>query len=98
MQKMTPTQKLYPKPHLLAASGLAALLCLSLLVYPSREVEAKKTFINIELEEQSLEQVTQDPETDLHVLTDEIMTGKDNSALSQNNNDDFQYKKNINSK
>lgn len=95
MQKMTPTQKLYPKPHLLAASGLAALLCLSLLVYPSREVEAKKTFINIELEEQSLEQVTQNPETDLHVLTDEIMTGKDNSALSQNNNDDFQYKKTL---
>lgn len=55
----TPIQQSYPKRHLLAASGIAALLCLSLLVYPSREVEAKKTFINIELEEQTAEQVTQ---------------------------------------
>ena len=55
----TPIQQGYPKRHLLAASGIAALLCLSLLVYPSREVEAKKTFINIELEEQTAEQVTQ---------------------------------------
>ena len=40
----------YPKSHLLAASGVAALLSLALLVFPSREVEAKKTFINLELE------------------------------------------------
>src|SRR5690606_41843932 len=57
--KNTPTQQMYPKRHLLAASGIAALLCLTLLVYPSREVEAKKTFINIELEAQSLEEVTE---------------------------------------
>ncbi len=54
----TPTKQAYPKRHLFAASGIAALLCLTLLVYPSREVEAKKTFINIELEEQLFEQVT----------------------------------------
>lgn len=50
----TPTQQSYPKRHLLAASGIAALLCLVLIVYPSREVEAKKTFITIEAEEQIL--------------------------------------------
>lgn len=57
---ITPTQRSYPKHHLLAASGIAALLCLSLLVYPSREVEANKTFIDIELEELSPALVTND--------------------------------------
>jgi len=33
---------LYPKTHLLAASGIAALLSLALLVFPSSDVEAKK--------------------------------------------------------
>lgn len=37
----------YPKSHLLAASGVAALLSLALLVFPSREVEAKKTFLDL---------------------------------------------------
>lgn len=41
---------LYPKIHLLAASGLAALLSLALLVFPSSEVEAKKTTLSLELE------------------------------------------------
>ncbi|MGK9065847.1 peptidoglycan DD-metalloendopeptidase family protein [Stutzerimonas chloritidismutans] len=40
----------YPKSHLLAASGVAALLSLALLVFPSREVEAKKTFLDLQLE------------------------------------------------
>ena len=40
----------YPKSHLLAASGVAALLSLALLVFPSREVEAKKAFIDLQLE------------------------------------------------
>ena len=30
----------YPKTHLLAASGVAALLSLALLVFPSSDVEA----------------------------------------------------------
>lgn len=38
---------LYPKSHLLAASGVAALLSLALLVFPSREVEAKKTLLEL---------------------------------------------------
>jgi len=41
--KKTP---IYPKGHLLAASGIAAFLSLSLLIFPSGEVEAKKTAIN----------------------------------------------------
>lgn len=65
----TPTQQIYPKRHLLAASGVA-LLCLALIVYPSREVEAKKTFINIELEEQTTEQVTSTPASDVQEPAD----------------------------
>ncbi|MCH2893212.1 hypothetical protein K3W21_14800, partial [Listeria monocytogenes] len=40
----------YPKSPLLAASGVAALLSLALLVFPSSEVEAKRTTLNLELE------------------------------------------------
>ncbi|AVI82844.1 peptidase M23 [Pseudomonas syringae pv. tomato] len=41
---------LYPKSHLLAASGIAALLSLALLVFPSSEVEAKRTNLALDLE------------------------------------------------
>lgn len=54
----------YPKSHLLAASGVAALLSLALLVFPSREVEAKKTFIDLKLES-SLEHSLREQETNL---------------------------------
>ncbi|MHA6639900.1 peptidoglycan DD-metalloendopeptidase family protein [Stutzerimonas frequens] len=54
----------YPKSHLLAASGVAALLSLALLVFPSREVEAKKTFIDLKLES-SLEHSIGGQETNL---------------------------------
>jgi murein DD-endopeptidase MepM/ murein hydrolase activator NlpD len=50
---MTPLIKkapLYPKGHLLAASGIAALLSLTLLIFPSGEVEAKRTFISLDLD------------------------------------------------
>ena len=50
---MTDTSRntpLYPKSHLLAASGIAALLSLTLLVFPSSQVEAKKTLLPLELE------------------------------------------------
>ncbi|CAD5108218.1 peptidoglycan DD-metalloendopeptidase family protein [Zestomonas carbonaria] len=50
---------LYPKSHLLAASGVAALLSLALLVFPSREVEAKRTLLNLELDNGS-EQIIQE--------------------------------------
>jgi murein DD-endopeptidase MepM/ murein hydrolase activator NlpD len=41
---------LYPKTHLLAASGIAALLSLALLVFPSSDVEAKRTNIGPDFE------------------------------------------------
>lgn len=40
----------YPKKHLLAASGAAAMLSLSLLIFPSSEVEAKKTLLSEDYE------------------------------------------------
>ena len=51
---------LYPKSHLLAASGIAALLSLALLVFPSSEVEAKKTHLSLDMEAPTpSEQLTQ---------------------------------------
>ncbi|MEG1629410.1 peptidoglycan DD-metalloendopeptidase family protein [Pseudomonas sp.] len=55
---------LYPKSHLLAASGIAALLSLALLVFPSSEVEAKKTTLNLELESPA-DQLKQEQEAPL---------------------------------
>ncbi|UFH49848.1 peptidoglycan DD-metalloendopeptidase family protein [Pseudomonas sp. KNUC1026] len=39
----------YPKSHILAASGIAALLSLALLVFPSSEVEAKRTSLTLDM-------------------------------------------------
>lgn len=50
---------LYPKTHLLAASGIAALLSLALLVFPSSDVEAKRTTLSLDLDS-PVEQLTQD--------------------------------------
>ncbi|WAJ38254.1 peptidoglycan DD-metalloendopeptidase family protein [Pseudomonas sp. GOM7] len=49
MTQNSPKAPPYPKSHILAASGVAALLSLALLVFPSREVEAQKTFLNLDL-------------------------------------------------
>ena len=40
----------YPRSHILAASGVAALLSLALLVFPTREVEAKKSYLSLDPE------------------------------------------------
>ena len=50
MTSTTKAPPLYPKSHILAASGVAAILSLALLVFPSREVEAQKTYLNLELD------------------------------------------------
>jgi len=50
MTSPTKAPPLYPKGHILAASGVAALLSLALLIFPSREVEAHKTYIDLDLE------------------------------------------------
>ncbi|WP_333985080.1 peptidoglycan DD-metalloendopeptidase family protein [Ectopseudomonas khazarica] len=49
MTQNIPKAPPYPKSHILAASGVAALLSLALLVFPSREVEAQKTFLDLDL-------------------------------------------------
>ena len=59
----TKAPPLYPKTHLLAASGIAALLSLALLVFPSAEVEAKKTSLAIDLEPPSQSLQEQSPNT-----------------------------------
>ncbi|HSX89377.1 MAG TPA: peptidoglycan DD-metalloendopeptidase family protein [Pseudomonas sp.] len=50
MTSTTKAPPLYPKSHILAASGVAAILSLALLVFPSREVEAQKTYLSLELD------------------------------------------------
>lgn len=62
MTSKPPKPPLYPKTHLLAASGVAALLSLALLVFPSREVEAKKTYLGLELDTGAEEIVQQKDE------------------------------------
>ncbi|MDY0248419.1 MAG: peptidoglycan DD-metalloendopeptidase family protein [Pseudomonas sp.] len=91
----TPTQQSYPKRHLLAASGIAALLCLTLLVYPSREVEAKKTFINIDLEAQSLEQVTKPEILAKQPRQSSVKTNAENNIDISDHIDAFEYQKNL---
>ena len=59
MTHSVPKAPPYPRSHLLAASGVAAMLSLALLVFPSREVEAKKTYLSLELENGS-EQIVQE--------------------------------------
>lgn len=60
MQPLNTRRPLYPKGHLLAASGIAALISLALLIFPSREVEAKKTYLSQELE-LAYESLLEDP-------------------------------------
>ncbi|WP_150306027.1 peptidoglycan DD-metalloendopeptidase family protein [Pseudomonas saliphila] len=40
----------YPKSHIMAASGIAAALSIFLLVIPTSDVEARRTFVPLELE------------------------------------------------
>ncbi|KJJ61291.1 peptidase M23 [Pseudomonas sp. 10B238] len=52
----------------MAASGIAALLSLALLVFPSREVEAKKTFLDLRLDTAAeLETASEEPLVSLSV-------------------------------
>ena len=52
----------YPKSHLLAASGIAALLSLALLVFPSREVEAKRTYLDLRLDAPTQQLAVEQPD------------------------------------
>ena len=83
---------LYPKSHLLAASGIAALLSLALLVFPSSEVEAKKTSMAIDLEspKDQLKKESNSPaadNTDSENGTDSPFANIDQGADEQNTAD-----------
>ncbi|MCL5042442.1 MAG: peptidoglycan DD-metalloendopeptidase family protein [Gammaproteobacteria bacterium] len=58
MGSQTNKSTLYPKSHILAASGIAAALSFFLLVIPSAEVEAHKTFIPLDLSNPDIQQAT----------------------------------------
>lgn len=58
----------YPKSHLLAASGIAALLSLALLVFPSREVEAKRTYLDLRLDTPTQQLTVEQPDLSNEVL------------------------------
>lgn len=49
MTDQSSTAQAYPKSHLLAASGAAALLSLALLIFPTREVEANKSLLDLQI-------------------------------------------------
>ncbi|MFT0213116.1 peptidoglycan DD-metalloendopeptidase family protein [Pseudomonas sp. F1_0610] len=51
----TPIAKRYTKNQLLVAGSIFALVGLSLLIYPSQDVEAKKTFSNLNLDTSELD-------------------------------------------
>jgi murein DD-endopeptidase MepM/ murein hydrolase activator NlpD len=60
MTDQSSTARPYPKSHLLAASGAAALLSLALLVFPSREVEANKNLLDLQINATSALESVQD--------------------------------------
>lgn len=53
IQNPAPQQPAYPKKHIIAASGVAALVSLVLIVFPSKEVEANKAYIELPFESSS---------------------------------------------
>ncbi|MEH6565740.1 MAG: peptidoglycan DD-metalloendopeptidase family protein [Halopseudomonas sp.] len=63
----------YPKSHLVAASGIAAALSIFLLVIPTTDVEAKKTFVQLELQA-SDSNIDQASEQELDAMVSETVT------------------------
>ncbi len=77
----------YPKSHLLAASGVLATLCLSLLIFPSSQVEAKRTTLPFGFEERSLstldELAENDADTDEEVTAHSVQVTKQTEPAKQ---------------
>jgi murein DD-endopeptidase MepM/ murein hydrolase activator NlpD len=67
---------LYPKSHLVAASGIAAALSIFLLVIPTTDVEARKTFIPLDLETGHIHEPSEShaSPTELDALIEETVT------------------------
>lgn len=66
----------YPKSHILAAGGVAVLVISSFLIFPSSDVEAQRTALNLELSQNS------EPAMDLDdVLPETSLSGIANTSL-----------------
>lgn len=72
----------YPKSHLVAASGIAAALSIFLLVIPTTDVEAKKTFVQLELDPVQL-QAQASAAAQLDELVSETLTTSSPLELAQ---------------
>lgn len=64
----------YPKSHLMAASGIAAALSIFLLVIPTTEVEARKTLVQLELQDLRLNTSEPSHTKELDALISETVT------------------------
>ncbi len=64
----------YPKSHLMAASGIAAALSIFLLVIPTSDVEARKTLVQIDLQEISTPATETPLSKELDALIGETVT------------------------
>lgn len=60
---------LYPKNHLIAASGIAAMLSLGLLIFPSSQVEAMRTTLSLDLGEGIQSNVTEQDAAPVNAVT-----------------------------
>lgn len=65
---------LYPKSHILAASGIAAALSIFLLVIPTSDVEARKTYVQLDLEPSATERLAELSSTELDAAIVETVT------------------------
>lgn len=69
-----PKKPLYPKSHIVAASGIAAALSFILLVIPTTDVEARKTFVQLDLDASSSENVSLVVPAQFDALIDKSVT------------------------
>ncbi|MEH6389810.1 MULTISPECIES: peptidoglycan DD-metalloendopeptidase family protein [Pseudomonas] len=64
----------YPKSHIMAASGIAAALSIFLLVIPTADVEARRTFVPLELESSPILETQPSVSEQLDALIGETIT------------------------
>ena len=69
-----PKKPLYPKSHIVAASGIAAALSFILLVIPTTDVEARKTFVQLDLDASSAENASLVVPAQFDALIDKSVT------------------------
>ncbi|WP_022962963.1 OapA family protein [Halopseudomonas pelagia] len=65
---------LYPKSHIVAASGIAAALSIFLLVIPTSDVEARKTYVQLDLDTITAHLDSAGSSKDLDALISETVT------------------------